>query len=226
MRDDRWWPFGRRNTGSDPDQGQMFQALADAAATEDGAKLLAVRATLAERSLKTVTLLTEYEDGKVARILTVVAFLSAVIGALFTRFQSEYRWSNGCWTVKAGYVTFFAYVILVSISVYALIAAIRPRFNRLQPSETKDKTPLSFIFSREIAAVKPQAWAAYWLKDFDAIAKAAANDIAETYLIARKIEEKLADVAQGMSFLRWGLVALVTFLICAFASFMFATAGP
>jgi hypothetical protein len=39
----------------------------------------------ARASLNEVKALTEYEDGKVSRLLTVVAFLSAVVAAVFTR---------------------------------------------------------------------------------------------------------------------------------------------
>src|SRR4051812_35717544 len=46
----------------------------------------------ARASLNEVKALTEYEDGKVSRLLTIVAFLSAVVAAVFTRFVSDYRW--------------------------------------------------------------------------------------------------------------------------------------
>lgn len=43
---------------------------------------------LARASLNEVKALTEYEDGKVSRLLTVITFLSAVVAAVFTRFAS------------------------------------------------------------------------------------------------------------------------------------------
>src|SRR5262245_15970721 len=45
---------------------------------------------LARASLNEVKTLTEYEDGKVSRLLTIIAFLSAVVGAVFTRFAGDY----------------------------------------------------------------------------------------------------------------------------------------
>src|SRR5208282_301126 len=59
-------------------------------------------AALARWSLETLTHLTEYEDEKANRIFTAVAFLSALVGALFavsvTTFPFKERlllWSNG-----------------------------------------------------------------------------------------------------------------------------------
>src|SRR5436190_2212137 len=71
----------------------------------------------ARASLNEVKALTEYEDGKVSRLLTVVAFLSAVIGAAFTRFASEYTWpgvaaysaDSAWWLPFSTYLAFFVY---------------------------------------------------------------------------------------------------------------------
>src|SRR5438270_13971663 len=46
----------------------------------------------AKASLAEVKALTEYEDGKASRLLTIVAFLSALVGAVFTRFAMDYPW--------------------------------------------------------------------------------------------------------------------------------------
>src|SRR5205807_300239 len=91
----------------------------------------AARASLAE-----VKALTEYEDGKVSRLLTVVAFLSAVVGAVFTRFASDYAWPKISdahfgldWLLPvATYTAFFIYAVVVTASVLALLGAIKPTF--------------------------------------------------------------------------------------------------
>src|SRR5205814_5842198 len=92
----------------------------------------AARASLAE-----VKALTEYEDGKASRLLTVVAFLSAVVGAVFTRFASDYPWPgmagphwSAAWALPvATYTAFFVYVILVTASLLTVLSAIKPTFN-------------------------------------------------------------------------------------------------
>src|SRR3954464_9849983 len=69
----------------------------------------------ARASLNEVKALTEYEDGKVSRLLTIVAFLSALVGAVFTRFASDYSWPNvdgnsHVWILPLmTYLTFFLY---------------------------------------------------------------------------------------------------------------------
>src|SRR3984885_5352250 len=92
---------------------------------------------VARASLNEVKGLTEYEDGKVSRLLTVVAFLSAVVGAAFTRFAGDYAWPGisaySCgvswWLPFGTYVSFFAYVILVTAPVLGLLGANRPTVN-------------------------------------------------------------------------------------------------
>src|SRR4051812_13339301 len=76
----------------------------------------------AKASLAEVKALTEYEDGKVSRLLTIVAFLSAVVGAVFTRFVTDFPWpgfdapkTNSLSALTlATYIAFLAYVLLVT----------------------------------------------------------------------------------------------------------------
>jgi hypothetical protein len=79
---------------------------------------------LARASLVEVKALTEYEDGKVSRLMTVVAFISAVVGAVFTIFASHYAWADpkSCLTAAwllpfLTYLAFFIYVALVTVAV-------------------------------------------------------------------------------------------------------------
>jgi hypothetical protein len=46
-------------------------------------------------SVSEVKALTEYQDGKASRLLTVVAFLSALVAAVFTRFAGDIGWPAG-----------------------------------------------------------------------------------------------------------------------------------
>src|SRR3954464_3444805 len=87
----------------------------------------------AKASLAEVKALTEYEDGKVSRLLTIIAFLSAVVGAVFTRFATYYPWpgfaaaaANGLSVLTiAAYFAFFTYVLLVTGSVLIILGAVK-----------------------------------------------------------------------------------------------------
>jgi len=91
----------------------------------------------ARTSLSEVKALTEYEDGKVSRLLTIIAFLSALVAAVFTRFVTDYAWpkfESFTWTADwllpaATYTVFFLYVVLVTWSVLTVLRGVRPVFN-------------------------------------------------------------------------------------------------
>ncbi len=99
----------------------------------------AARASFAE-----VKALTEYEDGKASRLMTVVAFLSAVVAAVFTQFATDSSWPGLSemgltpgWVLPAAtYAAFLVYVLLVTWSVFRILDAIRPSFNL--PSSWKE----------------------------------------------------------------------------------------
>lgn len=112
---------------------------------------------IAKASLSSVQALTEYEDGKVARILTIVAFLSAIVGAVFIRFNTDYPSHSFSWStsVRATYLLFFAYIVFVALAAAVLIYAIRPTFNI--PPEWRNPSatnrPKSSFFYSEILKV-------------------------------------------------------------------------
>lgn len=86
----------------------------------------------AKASLAEVKALTEYEDGEASRLLTIVAFLGTVVGAVFTRFATDYPWPGFraldtdrlSALTMAACVAFFAYIL-------------RPR----RPSPSRPYTP-------------------------------------------------------------------------------------
>ena len=76
---------------------------------------------VARSSLTEVKSLTEYEDGKVARLLTIIAFLSVVVAAVFSRFASDYAWPQFYGSplriisiiISATYISFFYILYLL-----------------------------------------------------------------------------------------------------------------
>src|SRR5437588_3938401 len=152
------------------DIGVMISLL-DQALHDDTkrAKLAAVH-DVSKASAASSIAQTEYQDGKVARIVTVVAFLTAAIAAVFARFQTVYDWRQGL-LVDAAYGLFFAYVVIVGCAAGWLIYAIRPTFNT--PKEWTGE-PGSLFFFEQIIESKPSDWATYWIDKSEEFMKARA----------------------------------------------------
>ena len=190
----------------------------------------------ARASLNEVKALTEYEDGKVSRLLTVIAFLSAVVGAVFTRFAAVYSWPGfskfmpSCeWFFPAlTYLSFFAYVVLVTWSVWKVIGAIRPIFKIPETWTGPGKTglPTSMIFYKGMLDVTAPNWGAA----FQSLAGNTGEDlkqyyakcyIAEAYLVAEKVADKLEALGPGIRALRISMGILIFFFIACGATFLF-----
>lgn len=182
----------------------------------------------ARSSLNEVKALTEYEDGKVSRLLTVIAFLSAVVAAVFTRFASQYAWprlesycARATWWLPFGtYVTFFGYVTLVTVATIILLKAIRPTFNlpASWKGDAKTGLPPSMLFYKGILDVKAAQWAETFVQQTETKgtklkAYYAKCYIGEAYLVAEKVADKLRLADPGVATLRWSLAVLLAFFI-------------
>jgi len=180
----------------------------------------------AKASLTEVKALTEYEDGKVSRLLTVVAFLSAVVGAVFTRFASDYSWpsldpsSRLNWFLPSlTYLAFFAYIIMVTWAVGRILTAIRPTFNIPETWRGPGAgLPSSMVFYRGILDVDARTWG-------ETFEKLGATDgkslksyyakcyVTEAYLVAEKVAEKLQRLEPGIDALRRAMGVLIAFFL-------------
>ncbi|TXG96739.1 MAG: hypothetical protein E6R08_08645 [Nevskiaceae bacterium] len=186
----------------------------------------------AKISLGEVKALTEYEDGKASRLLTIVAFLSALVGAVFTRFTTDYPWpgfgaldiNSPSTLTMATYVAFFIYVLLVTASVLIVLIAVQPRFN--VPETWKGSTgvrPASTLFYKGILDVSAPTWG-------DTFANLAANEgkdlkafyakcyIQETYLVAEKVAVKLRLLSPGVRLLQAAMCVLLIFFLLSGAN--------
>jgi hypothetical protein len=191
---------------------------------------------LARASLNEVKGLTEYEDGKVSRLLTVVAFLSAVIGATFTRFASDYAWPDvatyastiGWWFPFSTYVAFFLYVTTVTVAVVMILGAIKPKFNLPASWSNLDTTglPSSMLFYKGILDVTARDWACAFIQETGDKGKRlkayyAKCYISEAYLVAEKVADKLRVVSPGVEVLRWAMMVLFGFFVLYAATGVF-----
>lgn len=180
----------------------------------------------AKASLAEVKALTEYEDGKASRLLTIAAFLSAAVAAVFTRFATDYPWPGfGAFDTDrlsaltiATYAAFFAYVLLVTISVLIILSAVKPRFNipKSWTSGSKADRPTSMLFYKGILDVTAPTWGEAFIglgtnKGDDLKAYYAKCYIAESYLIAEKVADKLRLLSPGVAALQAAMWVLVVF---------------
>jgi hypothetical protein len=180
----------------------------------------------AKASLAEVKALTEYEDGKASRLLTIAAFLSAAVAAVFTRFATDYPWPGfGAFDTDrvsaltmATYAAFFAYIVLVTISVLIILSAVKPRFKiptSWTPGSKADR-PMSMLFYKGILDVTASAWGEAFIglgtnKGEDLKAYYAKCYIAESYLIAEKVADKLRLLRPGVAALQAAMWVLVVF---------------
>lgn len=178
--------------------------------------------TLTARSLDSVINLTEYEDQKANRILTAIAFLSALSGVMFSTLLPKYKdgtillikhWN---WSVWLYYISFGLFVFSLIVGAALVIYALTPRFNN-PPSWKEDKTdPGSLLFFEKILEIRPRLWAEYFKKNsFDDLqTKYIKGNIAESYIVSQKIREKLIPLMPGIRLLNIAVCLLIPWLFC------------
>ncbi|KWV58234.1 hypothetical protein AS156_36170 [Bradyrhizobium macuxiense] len=187
----------------------------------------------AKASLAEVKALTEYEDGKASRLLTIVAFLSAVVAAVFTRFAADYPWPGfGAFGTDpfsaltiATYAAFFAYVLLVTGSVLIILWAVKPRFRipKTWKAGSKPDRPTSMLFYKGILDVTAPTWGEAFIalgtkEGADLKAYYAKCYIAESYLVAEKVADKLRLLKPGVGVLQAAMWVLLGFFLLAGAN--------
>jgi hypothetical protein len=131
--------------------------------------------SLARSSLDEQIQQTNHQDDKIAKLLTIVAFLTAAAGAYFTKYIEMYPLHNFAytetlglwnWLLYATYSTFGLFTLVVSMGALVSFYAIRTRFFSDTPGEliAKREKPYSRLFFREIASTTPTGWAKSFVK--------------------------------------------------------------
>jgi hypothetical protein len=196
-------------------------------------------ASMAERSLKEVKALTEYEDTKAQRILTAIAFLAALAGGMFAvasrsisdsgvlaSFVSAFDpKSHKTWLVVGVYGGFLFYAFLLAVGAALVIHAVKPKFKipANWGEEPSSGRPKSFLFFKQIIAVTPEQWVqAYVTSDAKALRNEyIKNSVWETYLVADKIRDKLRPLEPGVAILLWSTWILAGWLPIAISAIAF-----
>jgi hypothetical protein len=185
---------------------------------------------MSERSLIEVKHLTEYEDEKANRILTAIAFLSALAGVLYVGLLQGNRTAGILTVTKDSWVilyhlVFGIYCLMTILGALLVINSVRPRFNVPKGWEASQKSnkakvesfkiPSSFLFFEKILAVKPREWASAFTKQTisDIQTQYIKNYIHESYLVADKIRIKLKTLQAGMWLLQIAVLALAFWIL-------------
>lgn len=183
-------------------------------------------------TLDEVKQLTEYQDQKATRLLTIVAFLSALSGVLFSRLSDLYPlWatlSNTAVSLQTAillgaYLSFACFVILAISGALVIFHATRTTFKYPKPagSDGVNNKLSSVLFYEGILRSTPTEWAKTFTSTEDAQNNWAANVrtryvkayISESYLVASKVADKLRYLQPGQKLLLTAIKLLLLFTV-------------
>lgn len=209
----------------------------------------ATKSTLAENvkcareSLDEVKALTEYEDAKAGRVVTIVTIFGALAGLIFTRLADTYpfraaidlyggiSWQTAL--ILMSYILFLGFVLFGVSGALVIFHATRVRFKypELKPGSASDKDTRarSFLFYKEIIQVPPENWARSFLTEQPASKKRTIrqdltlgyfkNYVVESYLVAAKVADKLRYLEPAHSILAASLRILLVWLLVSAITF-------
>jgi hypothetical protein len=175
----------------------------------------------AKESLNEVKQLTEYQDQKTARLLTIMAFLTAAAGAMFSKILDIYPlhlpvqgWSAEV-LVPLMYALFGIYILFVSVGALICFHAMQTRFFLPTDHDTvTGEDPKSFLFFKYIMTTEPAKWGAKFSSPTVALlAEYYKNYVLESYLIAVKIGDKIRYLEPAQRLLQWAIRVLVLWII-------------
>lgn len=180
----------------------------------------------AKESLEEVKKLTEYQDQKIARLLTISAFLTAAASTIFSRALEIHPFPqnlDNLWhtaLLSAFYILFAIYLMLTGLGALVSFYAMQTRF--VWNGKEEGSAPRSFLFYQGIASFSPEDWAKSFLaKDGQSPSMSLAaeyykNYILESYLVATKIKEKLEYLQPGQYLLQFAIRFLVLWFVSLF----------
>jgi len=214
------------------DDGEIIkQIVSELGTIAPGALVPPETLSRTRESLDEVKALTEYEDEKATRILTIVTIFGALAGLIFTRIADQYpllrvvtlwgRWNFQTLLVIANYALFGMFVLFTVSGALVIFHATRVRFKYPSlPTPGGVPAPVkSHLFFKEILQVTPQSWARAFLSrgapgqvSGDIGTEYFKNHIVESYLIAAKVGDKLRYLMPAQSILAWAMRILLVWL--------------
>ena len=185
---------------------------------------------LARESLTEVKNLTEYQDQKSGRLLTIVAFLTAAASALFVKLVDLYPIhavlvDSPIRGILLGgvYLLFWAFIVLATCGALVTFHATQTRFlwqNEKSDDVQYDKAR-SYLFFQHIYRTTPDGWARSFVNHTggengpDRLSvKYYKNYIVESYLVAAKLGDKLRYLEPAQHLLETALRLLLIWFCC------------
>lgn len=194
---------------------------------------------LARQSLDEVTAQTEYQDGKATRLLTILTFMSAFSGLLFSRLADGYPISQLGWgtagsiaastLIVSSYLCFAFFAICAISGALVTFHAIRARFRYPKEPASHGRVS-SLLFYLPISRTHPQKWArSFKDSETDSICvdleiEYFKNYIIESYLVAAKVADKMRFLEPAQRLQSWAITALLGWLFMIAA--IFAIVSP
>lgn len=204
-------------------------------------------------SLDEVKALTEYQDQKATRLLTIVAFLSALSGALFTKFADIYPFratvaqfgiGMPIFMVLGSYALFAIFILSAISGALVIFHATRTQF-KYPKTHSSDQSGAgtgigSYLFYSDIVSMTPALWAKSFVhskgfvragggeEEFEIDPKLPIyyfrNYILETYLIACKVADKLRYLQPAQTILSFSIRVLLAWVLVMGSTLIFV--GP
>ena len=193
---------------------------------------------MALASLNQVKSSTQYDDARA--LLTIVAFLTALGGAVFNRFSATYdlpRWSEvarnwGYVWPTLTYAMFGAYAVIVAGSAFVIFGAMKPTFFEHDVSCARQSRAMGF--HERLLDADPRMWGQSFI---DLAGNSAAGPdklkahyakhyILEAYLVAEKVALNLKKAAPAVWWLQISMLFLAGFILSYGTTLIFVAAPP
>jgi hypothetical protein len=163
---------------------------------------------------------TEYQDNKTARLLTIMAFLTAAAGTVFAKLVDKFplqpitalSWQT--YLVPSLYCAFALYLLMVVTGALISFYAMQTRFVTTKEAEVVSKEMRSFLFFKHITGTEPTVWAQSFLTTpRDLVTRAIKHYVVETYLIAFKASDKVRYLHPAQKLLQYAIKVLIAWVI-------------
>lgn len=213
-----------------PDAEMIDRVAAGLANLKSDAACLEDAVARGRETLDEVKELTEYQDQKATRLLTIITFLSALSGILFARLVEGYplhsslaqadlgRWAQAL--IVISYTLFGIFVFLAVCGALVVFHATRTQFRYPDSQAGARQRASSYLFYKSIIEVTPEAWARSFVADAsgnqltpDLQLRYLRNYIVESYLVAAKVAEKLRYLQPAQVILSCSIRVLLFWLI-------------
>lgn len=195
---------------------------------------------LALAGLEQVKASPEYDDARA--LLTIVAFLTALAGAVFNRFGSTYglptlgeiaRDWHYAWPMLT-YAMFGAYAVIVAVSAFVVFGAMKPTLYEPDRVAAGRRAPLAPTFHARLLQTHPRAWGQSFVELTGDTASGpdklkaqfAKYYILETYVHAQQVALKLKKASPAVRWLQLSMLFLAGFIVSYGITLVFVAALP